>query len=59
LREYIIIYSKVGRTRRYFENAEQAFYWALDNMNINSKSDREKLIIIGGERVWDEPSKKS
>jgi hypothetical protein len=54
LKEYMIIYGKIARTRRYFESAEEAFYWALDNMNINSESDRRKLIIIGGKRVWDE-----
>jgi len=57
LKEYIIIYGKIARIRRDFEDVYEAYRWARDNLGID-KYEAKKLMIIGGKRVWDEPSKK-
>ena len=47
----------VSHVRRYlrkdFENIEEAYRWAVNNLGID-KYEAEKLMIIGGKRAWEE-----
>jgi hypothetical protein len=50
------MYNKI-RIRKDFRSIHEAHWWARDNLGID-KYEAKKLMIIGGKRVWDEPSKK-
>ena len=52
MRPFIIMYRKI-RIRKDFENIDEAYRWAVNNLGID-KYEAEKLMIIGGKRAWEE-----
>ena len=53
MKEYIIIYGKIARIRKDFEDVEKAYWWARYKLGI-SEYEVKELMIIGGKRAWEE-----